>query len=163
MGRIREIITLGLSERKKAGIKVRQPIASLKIKNQKLKIKNNEGLLNLIKDELNVKEVIFDSKINGEVELDTKITPELRKEGMLREILHQIQAMRRDAKLKPKDKIKIIFDSSSEEIVNLVKENKEFIQKTTLAREISQIKKPPYLIEKEVEIDEKKLWLAFKR
>ena len=40
MGKTREIITLGLSERKKAGIKVRQPIASLKIKNRVLQQQN---------------------------------------------------------------------------------------------------------------------------
>ena len=39
----------------------------------------------MIKDELNVKEIIFDDKISGEVELDTEITPELKEEGDLRE------------------------------------------------------------------------------
>ena len=38
-------------------------------------------MLKLIKDELNVKEVIFDDKIQTEVELDTEISPELQEEG----------------------------------------------------------------------------------
>src|SRR3989338_2135828 len=84
MEEVRKIVSLGLEARAKANIKVRQPLASLKIKNQKLKIKNKEDLLKLIKDELNVKEVVWDENIQQEVELDTKITTELKEEGELR-------------------------------------------------------------------------------
>ncbi len=196
MNEVKEIVALGLAERKKSGIKVRQPIASLKIKNQissfattrrdaqrilffsrlgrsfngrreesslrPSKIKNNEGLLNLIKDELNVKEVIFDSNINGKVELDTKITPELKNEGILREILHQIQEMRKSAKLKPKDKIQIIYDFPKDFAV-IFKKNEELIKNFTLAKEITTTKKPPYLIERQLNEDGKVFWLAIKK
>jgi hypothetical protein len=37
--------------------------------------------LEIIKDEVNVKEVLFDDSINGDVELDTNITPELKEVG----------------------------------------------------------------------------------
>ena len=80
MEEVRKIVSLGLEARAKAGIKVRQPLKKFRIKN--LKLKNNEDLIKLIKDELNVKEVVFDDKILlGEVDLDTKITPELKEEG----------------------------------------------------------------------------------
>jgi isoleucyl-tRNA synthetase len=94
---VREIVAEALAERAKNGIKVRQPIASLKIKNQKSKIKNNEELLNLIKEEINVKKIVFDEKIKSAIELDTKITPELKEEGMAREIARLIQSGRKKA------------------------------------------------------------------
>ena len=93
MEEVRKIVSLGLEARAKSGIKVRQPLQKLKIKN--LKLKNNEDLIKLIKDELNVKEVIFDDKISGEVELDTTITPELKKEGELRELVRGLQDLRK--------------------------------------------------------------------
>jgi len=67
MKNVREIVALSLSERSSIGIKIRQPLALLKIKNQSAKIKNNKELLNLIKEEVNVKEIIFDSKIEKEI------------------------------------------------------------------------------------------------
>ncbi|KKP72901.1 MAG: Isoleucine-tRNA ligase [Candidatus Nomurabacteria bacterium GW2011_GWB1_35_20] len=83
---VRKVVTLGLEARQKAGIKVRQPLAKLEIKNYKL---DNE-YETLIKDELNVKKIIFEKRSElkssersdlGEVLLDTKITPELKLEG----------------------------------------------------------------------------------
>jgi isoleucyl-tRNA synthetase len=101
MEMIREIVSRALELRAKAGIKVRQPIASLKIKNQKSKIKNNEELLNLIRGEVNVKEIIFDQNIKDEIELDTTITEELKEEGILRELIRQMQDIRKKEGLKP--------------------------------------------------------------
>jgi isoleucyl-tRNA synthetase len=103
MGEVRKIVSLGLEARANVGIKVRQPIASLKIKNQKSKIKNNKDLLKLIEDEVNIKEIMFDEKIQEEVELDTKITPELKKEGQFREFVRHIQGMRKSEKFTPSD------------------------------------------------------------
>ena len=63
-------------------------------------------MLKLIKDELNVKEVIFDDKILlGEVDLDTEITPELKEEGDLRELVRGLQDLRKKAGLNPGQKI----------------------------------------------------------
>ena len=77
MNEARGIVSLALEARAKAGIKVRQPLALLKIKSKKLNIKNRE-LVGLIKGEVNVKEIKIDVKIKDEVELDTNITPELK-------------------------------------------------------------------------------------
>ena len=93
MEEVRKIVSLGLEARAKSGIKVRQPLQKLKIKN--LKLKNNEDLIKLIKYELNVKEIIFDDKISGEVELDTEITPRLKEEGELRELIRGLQDLRK--------------------------------------------------------------------
>ena len=105
MNLIRELSAKGLALRAEAGIKVRQPLASLKIQSPKSEIRKNKGLLDLIKDEVNVKEIIF----GDEFELDTKITAELKEEGAIRELARQIQEMRKDGGLAAKDSIKLYF------------------------------------------------------
>lgn len=113
MQEARKICSLGLEARQKAGIKVRQPLQSLKVKSKKLK--GNNEFLELIKDEVNVKEIIFDKNINppvgGEVELDIKITPELKAEGQLRDLVRIIQDLRKKAGLVPQQKIELIIET----------------------------------------------------
>ena len=104
MAEVRKIASLALEARAKAGIKVRQPLQQLRIKDLGLRIKSEE-LLGILKDEINVKEIIFDSKIKDELELDTKITPELKAEGQLRELMRIVQDLRKEAGYTPKDKI----------------------------------------------------------
>ncbi|MFH1956825.1 MAG: isoleucine--tRNA ligase [Patescibacteria group bacterium] len=112
MKEIRNIVALSLEQRAKAGIRVRQPLQTLKIKNLKLKI--SEGLLNLIKDELNVKEIIYDKSIENEIEINSELTPELIQEGIMRELVRNIQDLRKKSGLKPQDKIEINVETSKE-------------------------------------------------
>lgn len=107
MNTVREIVSLGLLERAKAGIKVRQPLHEIRIKNEELGIKNDSGTIELIKDELNVKEVIFDTSIAVSVQLDTVITPELKTEGDLRDLMRNIQDLRKKNDLTPSDFVKL--------------------------------------------------------
>jgi isoleucyl-tRNA synthetase len=128
MNEARKIVALGLEARARAGIKVRQPIQKLKIKNEKLKIKEN--LLDLIKSEVNVKEIIFGADIENEIELDTTITDELKREGMIRELVRRIQDLRKRKGYVPRDKIKeIIF--TDEKGKNLIKPYMKDIKKGT--------------------------------
>lgn len=99
----RRVASLALEERLKLGIKVRQPLKKLKIKSQKLKVKENKEFLELIKGEVNVKEIIFDKNLEIEVWLDTEITPELKEEGVLRDITRAVQDLRKKAGLTPSD------------------------------------------------------------
>jgi len=158
MREVRQIAALGLQARAKAGIKVRQPLSDIKIKNENLKKEN--GLLDLIKEELNVKEVSFDKTIKEEIELDTLITPELKEEGTIREIIRYIQEMRKEANLKPEHKISIYYSASSE-INGIMGKNKKAIVTDTKGKEINEGKEEKmYNKEKEVEIDGHKLWLG---
>ncbi len=54
MQAVREIVNIGLQLRAKSAIKVRQPLGELRIKNHEL----SEELLNIIKEEVNVKKVL---------------------------------------------------------------------------------------------------------
>lgn len=98
MAEVRRLAALALAKRAKAGIKVRQPLAELKVKSLKVKVPD---LIEVLREEVNVKAVVVDPKISGEVELDTELTGELREEGIARELVRNIQELRREAGLKP--------------------------------------------------------------
>jgi isoleucyl-tRNA synthetase len=104
MGTVRIIASRGLEARMAAKINVRQPLAVLRIKNDGSRLADNAGLIELIKDEVNVKEVVFNAPIETEVALDTAITPALKEEGDLRELLRKIQDLRKEKGLSVGDK-----------------------------------------------------------
>ena len=136
MAEVRLIVNLALAERIAKGIKVKQPLASLKVKNEKSKIKSEKELLALIKDEVNVKEIIFDNKITYEVELDINLTEELKEEGAMREIIRAVQAERKEQNLVPQDRIFVeLFVPKEEKII--VEKNREFLLKEFRALEIT--------------------------
>ena len=99
MNETRKISSLGLEARSKAGIKVRQPLHELKVKSGKLKDEND--YIEIIKDEVNVKNISFDETSDMDVVLDTNITAELKEEGELRDLIRTIQGARKSAGLNP--------------------------------------------------------------
>lgn len=123
MGAVRTINSLALAQRSKAGMKVRQPLSLLQIK--KGILKKNDILIELIKDEVNVKKVEISSEIADDVLLDTNLTDELIEEGFMRELVRRVQDSRKTAKLTKKDKIRVQI-SGTEKIETLVKEWQDF-------------------------------------
>ncbi len=113
MNKIREIATQALRLRQKKGVKVRQPLSSLTIKG-KFEFKNKQELLAILKEEVNVKKIIFSSDLKQEVGLDFKLTPALIEEGMCRDFVHQIQLLRRKNKLIPTDIIQLFVWADEE-------------------------------------------------
>ncbi len=163
MAQARQIVVLALAERASSALKVRQPIASLKIKNQKSKIKNDKELMDIIKDEINVKEIIFDETIKEAIWLDKKITKELKEEGQARELARQIQDMRKEARLTRKDIITIAWHTSDKSLVSLMANWAKYFEQENLAREIvAYDKKAKYLLEKEIKIEEGKMKVGIK-
>ncbi|MDO8530168.1 MAG: isoleucine--tRNA ligase [bacterium] len=131
---VRKIVTLALAQRSIKTIKVRQPLAKLKVKSEKVK-EISEELLNLVKDEVNVKEIVFDDKIEGEVELDLVITKELKEEGMVRDVVRAIQDFRKEQNLTPQDQILLWF-LANDEFTSILGKNKDFLMKEVRAKEI---------------------------
>ncbi|TSC78141.1 MAG: isoleucyl-tRNA synthetase [Parcubacteria group bacterium Gr01-1014_33] len=107
MERIRRIASHALRLRAEAGIRVRQPLAELRITNTELRKKSQ--LLNLIKEEINVKKITF----GKEMRLDMNITTELKEEGIIRELIRNIQEMRRELGLTPKDIIMLAIEADN--------------------------------------------------
>ncbi|MCA9361295.1 class I tRNA ligase family protein [Candidatus Kaiserbacteria bacterium] len=108
MSVVRKIVTEALEVRTKAQIKVRQPLAELIIN-----IDLKEDLLPIISDEVNVKKVTVDTSAS-EVRLDEVITPELKSEGDMRELIRALQDRRKAEGLMPQDQIKLTVATTSE-------------------------------------------------
>lgn len=122
MREARRIVSQALEERDKAGIKVRQPLQKLTVNSEQL----TEEFLGLIKDEVNVKNIVA----GKELSLDITLTDKLREEGVVRDAIRTVQAARKAAKLNPKDHSKLAVDFSGLD-AEVIKRNLEHIQKET--------------------------------
>ena len=151
MAAVRHIVSQALRVRAEVGVKVRQPLGALQIADKKI----SKKLLELIKDEVNVKEITFGEKLN----LDTEITPALKKEGMVREIVRNIQEMRRDLGLRSKNIIKLQFDGDLE-ITETISERQGAIKKDVNASVLKIGGKKVFKIEREMDLDGKPLWVG---
>lgn len=131
MANTRHLVELALAARAEKGIRVRQPLSSLKVKSEK-----GKGIFHeLIQDEVNVKKVIFDSNISEKVELDMTITPGLKKEGQLRELIRNIQDLRKKEKLTPHDAVELVVDAN-DGAKSLIAQFESTLKRATLVREI---------------------------
>jgi isoleucyl-tRNA synthetase len=138
MAYVRDVINQGLSERAAAGIKVRQPLGDLFIKGAPAFFESIEDdYLSIIKEELNVKSVFANThEASQEVTLDLTITPELRREGMAREVVRNIQSARKQAGLDVDDRISLSVSTTDDELRRAIEEYKEAIVSETLATKL---------------------------
>jgi isoleucyl-tRNA synthetase len=159
MAGIRRLASLALAKRAESGIKVRQPLSELRIKNYELR--NNEELLKILADEINVKKIVFDGKIKEEVELDTKITAELREEGILREFIRLVQGLRQEAGYKPKDVIYLFVSAGDLDAV--LNKNLNLLKKEVGAKNIEFRRTDKFDAGEETKIDGSKIWIGIKK
>ncbi len=137
----REVVELGLAARAEAGLKIRQPLGAIYVG----KLVLSKDLEDVIADELNVKQVI-----NGDgegvvkqakditVTLSTVITDELKKEGLLREIVRTINQIRKDQKLTISDRVSVKYKTNDELLNAVFAEYNEEIKKSVLAEEVAE-------------------------
>ncbi|NTW26833.1 MAG: isoleucine--tRNA ligase [Candidatus Moranbacteria bacterium] len=154
MRRVREIVTEGLQLRAQAKIKVRQPLASVTIKGVFA-----DELVEIIKEELNVKSVAIDAEQIEKVLLDTVVTQELAEEGVAREIIRHIQEMRKEAGYEVDNRIKICYNRQS----SVFEKFGELIAKETLADSLVKGLMDDADLTKEIELDEGKNAIAIKK
>lgn len=131
MENVRKIVTLGLESRQKTGLKVRQPLRSFKVRSAPL----SSEYTDLIKEELNVKEIIFDESMSTEALLDIRIDEELKKEGDYRELVRGLQDMRKKIGLTPSDLVSLAVETD-EKGTELINQFMEDMKKTVMLRDV---------------------------
>jgi len=140
MERARKVVTEILRKRQEMKIKVRQPL-----KKAILSEKFSDEISELIKEETNIKEILFGERFEIDFEIDEK----LKEEGIFNEILRNFQEMRKKKKLLPKDKVKVkVF--GNENLISIVKKYQKEIERKAKVKEIQflKLKKIPKSFEK---------------
>ena len=142
MAEVRGYVNEALALRAKNGVKIRQPLKEVVIPHVASDLK---WFVEILQEELNVKDVsyvIFEKDKNGEilshkpaekVDFNFEITPELRAEGLMREIIRHIQASRKKAGLNVDDRIELNFSSENEDLSGAFKKFVQEISKEVLA------------------------------
>jgi isoleucyl-tRNA synthetase len=126
METVRDFVNQGLSLRAKAGLKVRQPLASVSVPTKGEAIDFEPILL----DELNVKLV----KQGDVIAIDEALTPELKREGLMREVIRHVQSARKTAGLNVDDRIVLSLSSTDTVLIEAVNEHESTIMAETLAQ-----------------------------
>jgi isoleucyl-tRNA synthetase len=141
MARTRLIIEHGLSLRMlktddQQQIKVRQPLASLSYTGRPLKAE----LEQIIAEEVNVKKVENIHKQSTasdegslEVLIDKTITPQLKSEGLMREVVRFVQTARKQAGLNVDDRIVLSLSTDDSVLEQAIKDYRNIIADETLA------------------------------
>jgi isoleucyl-tRNA synthetase len=155
METVREYVTQGLALRAEAGIKVRQPIASIIVP----VLGQFTDFTEILQDELNVKQV----KTGDVLALDTKLTSELRREGIMREIVRHVQAARKAAGLNVDDRIVLSLASSDKHIKQAIEEHEATVAAETLASHVQHTPLDDSSYQTEVMLDGQSLAISLKR
>ena len=94
----------------------------------------NEGDLEIVSED---RPNLLIAEDNGlTVGIDTKLTPDLLREGFAREFVNRVQNMRKEANFEIVDRIRIYLEASND-INDLIKQEEEYITSETLTSEIS--------------------------
>ncbi len=138
MAYVREVINEGLSQRAAAGIKVRQPLSELTISGAPAAMSDlDEEYHAILREELNVKTVSVGTKgAKQSIKLDTELTPILRREGMIREVIRNVQNARKSAGLEVDDHITLSLSTTDDELRRAIEEHRDAIRAETLAESL---------------------------
>ncbi|MBC7746917.1 isoleucine--tRNA ligase [Pedobacter sp.] len=128
MEEVREYVTQGLSLRAQSRLKVRQPLASVTVP----RLGEFVNFEDILKDELNVKAVF----VGPELALDIELTHELKREGLMREVVRHVQSARKAAGLNVDDRIKLSLRAQDPELTSAIAEHYDVIVTETLASAI---------------------------
>ena len=145
MNALRAAVNDGLSKRAAEGIKVRQPLAYAKLVStisQNTPEEVAQFLVDIARDELNVKSVeavtgseldIPEASAQPSVVYDLNITPELKREGLMREIVRHVQSARKKAGLQVDDRIILQLTTNDDQLRQAINEHRATIAAETLA------------------------------
>jgi len=143
---VREISENVLMLRAQNSLKVRQPLKILEIRFKNKDFFLSKEFLEVLEQELNIKKVKIVSKFSAkqkavdftnndfDLELETYLDETLIQEGIVREIIRNVQELRQKANLTPKDKITLYLNFPK--TLDSLKTQKDFFKKETNASQI---------------------------
>jgi isoleucyl-tRNA synthetase len=105
MSVVRRMVATGLAARNTAGIKVRQPLRAVTIAEKPV----NRELESILLEELNIKAARYAGE-GGGLTLDTEISPELKLEGLARDLVRKIQELRKQSGFAVEDRIHLFYE-----------------------------------------------------
>lgn len=138
MRKVREVIADGLAQRAAAGIKVRQPLAALTASpDDAAVLKKYEDI---VLEELNVKAIQQGTANIIHPILDVKLTADLRREGLMREMVRHIQQARKQAGLEVDNRIDLVLETDSQELTAVLQDENlaAAIKQETLAESLNE-------------------------
>jgi isoleucyl-tRNA synthetase len=116
----------------------------------------------LLNQELNVLEVDFSKGETVEVVLDTEITPELRRMGLQREIVRNVNALRKEAGLTPSDHVILKWEAEGDLWNKTIEEHGEAVQAAVHAGGLER-GRTEVEFSKEIQADGETLWIGFNK
>jgi isoleucyl-tRNA synthetase len=113
---------------------------------------------------VNVKEVRFDPALEAPagVALDTVLTPELREEGIVRELTRAIAGLRADAKYAMGDEIVLVL-VGDEKFSGLVQRHSLMLKKAVNAKSIELTKTDKVDAQLDTKIEESPVWIGVRK
>ena len=163
MAEVRDAIAVGLAQRKNNNIRVRQPLATITIKRAE---RFDLQLEQLIMAELNLKKVLYNQTMADLAVLNIQLTQELILEGYVRELMRQIQDMRKEAKYMIDEKAFLSWESDNADVISVFEKFGKEIIKTTALKELlrGHNDKLTFDIEKDFELTSQvKVWLGIRK
>ncbi len=172
---VREAVSLGHALRKTLSLPVRQPLRALDMSIKSKSVDMEPELMQLILAELNVKvqEDALSDKAGTRPEsiqniagtqhidnlyLDVELTPELKTEGLARELERQVQDLRKKSGLKVGEIVDLYYntpdDTMAKALVELLDRKKTFVNQIQMSFEVEVDN------EAQAEVDKKPIWLG---
>ncbi len=136
MKKVRSVCSLGLEKRAAASMPVRQALASATVRG---KGGMTDWMKEIVADELNVHEVRSEeSSGDTTVEIDTVLTPALKREGAARDLVRNVNDLRKTSGLTLQDRVTIVYYTASDFWKETVAEHGAGVMADTLATKIEE-------------------------